>query len=482
MSNHPGWPAAPRRLFSPPRSLRRGCTQRVVKKSGIFARIPIVLLLVLLTACSINQRAEVATYRTLLDQDAPPHHIVPPAPDQPLTLQHALYLANQNDEQLSIRGESYLQSLIARARAANAFLPSVSASASHSLNVNGSTSRNSTSASLGGSIQVFNLRSIRNLEQATALTEVSRLDLLDLQQTVLLGVANNFYQVLEAEESIGVLEHSLALRAEQLRDVQARTRLGIARPLDLAQAQADESSTRVALLQARSNARQARATLAFLLGLPSVDSPLTDHFSPPASPRPAIEFEQDAVDNRLDLAAARQSVEVAAIAVKGAYAQYYPSVNLSTSFLLYSRAGGGNPWNLAASLLQPIFNAGNTHQDVRDALSGLRQSVMQQDRLARQIHEDVTLAYDDLLTSTTKLAELEATVTAAQRAYDLAVAQYRVGNASNLDQLTAQDQLLSAQLQRSNERFNQKLFYLNLLRVTGQFRLNTPTELAASPP
>ncbi|HYE62817.1 MAG TPA: TolC family protein [Phycisphaerales bacterium] len=436
-----------------------------------------VLMLGLLAGCTVNQRAEVDTYRAVLDEHAPRERVEAPSTEQPLTLQHALYLANQNDEQLSIRGEQYLQSLIARARAANVFLPSVSASASHNLNVNGSTARNSTSASVGGSIQVFNLRSIRNLEQARVLSEVSRLDLLDLQQTVLLGVANSFYQVLTAEEQVRVLQNSLALRAEQLRDVEARTRLGIARPLDLAQAQADESSTRVSLMQAQSNARQARTTLAFLLGLDYIDNPLADQFAPPTSPRPAIEFEQDAVDHRLDLAAARRSVEVASIGVKGAYAQYYPSVNLNTSFLLYSSAGSGNPWSLTASLLQPVFDAAQTYQDVRDALSGLRQSVMQQDRLARQIHEDVTLAYEDFITSTSKLRELEISVTAAQRAYDLAVAQYRVGNASNLDQLTAQDQLLSAQLQLSNERFNQKLFYLNLLRVTGRFGLNTPSEL-----
>jgi len=454
-----------------------GCVRLAPNRYRALQCAALASLVAVLPSCAVNQEKEVATYRALLDQDAPAERLSAPATSEPLTLQRALYLANQNDEQLSIRGESYLQSLISRARAAAGFLPSFSASGSHNLSVNGSESRNSTSASVGGSIQIFNLRTIRNYEQATAAAEVSRLDLLDLQQTVLLGVANNFYQVLRAEESVRVLENSLKLRTEQVRDVQARTTLGIARPLDLAQAQADESSTRVALLQAESNARQARTTLAFLLDLDYVDNPLADALTPPSDPRPVIEYEQDAVDNRLDLAAARQSVEVASISVKGAYAQYYPSANLNMSFLLYSTAGGGNPWSLTASLLQPIFNAGLTHQDVRDALSGLRQAVMQQDRLARQIHEDVTLAYEDFITSTTKLQELVISVNAAQRAYDLAVGQYRVGNASNLDQLTAQDQLLSAQLQLANERFNQKVFYLNLLRVTGQFGLSTPAQL-----
>jgi outer membrane protein len=434
------------------------------------------LLLALMAGCRVDQQKEVATYRGLLDADAPAA-VEAPATEEPLTLQHALYLANQNDDQLSIRGEGYLQSLINRARAAAGFLPNVSASASHSVGGEGTRTDNTTSASVGASIQVFNLRTLAGIEQAEASSEQQRLLLLDLQQTVLIGVANSFYSVLTAEENVRVLQNSLALREEQLRDVRARQELGINRPLDLAQAQADVSSTRVSLMQAESNARQARTGLAFLLGLPVVENALLDQFTPPAEIQTAVEFEQAAIDHRLDLAAARQGVEVSSLGVTSAYRQYFPTANLSLSWLLYRTPGGSNPWSATVSLLQPIFNAGLTHLDVRTALSDLRQSALEQERLARVVHEDITLAYEDYVTSTRKLAELEVTVGAAQRAYEQAVAQYRVGNASNLDQLSAQNQLLSAQLQRSQERYNQKLFYLQLLRASGGFGIRTPGEL-----
>jgi outer membrane protein len=450
----PAWPAAPRRLFS------TAC----------------VIGALMFMGCTVDQNKEVATYRAILDEHAPAS-VAPPASEEPLSLQHAFFLANQNDEQLSIRGETYLQSLISRARAAAGFLPSFDASARYSLSGEGSTADDSFSASAGGSITLFNLRTLSSLEQARTAVEQQELVLRDLQQTVLIGVAQSFFEVLRSAESVRVLENSLSLRGEQVRDVQARTDLGIARPLDLAQAQADESSTRVSLLQARSNARQARTTLAFLLGLEYVDNPLADDFTPGADTRTALEFEQAAIDHRLDLAAARTGVQLASQSVTAAYRQYYPTANLNLSFLLYSNPGDGNPWSLGASLLQPIFNAGLTHQDVRDAYSGLRQAVLQQDRLARQVHEDVMLAYEDYTTSTAKLQELEITVEAAQRAYDQAVGQYRVGNATNLDQLLANDQLLQAQLQLINERYNRKLFYLNLLRVTGQLQLTTPSSL-----
>lgn len=451
-------------------SNRPGSVGRAVRRACIAASCAV------LAGCAVDQKKEVATYRAILDEHAPAK-VEAPGDGLALTLQDAFFLANQNDEQLSIRGETYLQSLISRARAAAGFLPSVDVSARYSLSGEGSDTSDSFSTSAGGSVTLFNLRTLSSLEQARTAVEQQELVLRDLQQTVLIGVAQNFFGVLRADESVRVLENSLSLRGEQVRDVRARTQLGIARPLDLAQAEADESSTRVLLMQARSSARQARTTLAFLLGLERVENPLGDDFTPGADTRTVVEFEQQAIDHRLDLEAARTGVRLASQSVTAAYRQYFPTANLNLSFLLYSNPGDGNPWSLGASLLQPIFNAGLTHQDVRDAYSGLRQAVLQQERLARQVHEDVVLAYEDYATSTAKLQELEVTVTAAQRAYDLAVAQYRVGNASNLDQLTANDQLLQAQLQLINERYNRKLFYLNLLRVTGQLQLTTPSSL-----
>ncbi len=442
--------------------------------------IPVVVAMaaLFLPACTVNQQAEVDTYRRELDQGMP-QIVEELRHDEPLTLQRALFLANLNDEQLSIRGEQYLQSLISRARAAAGLLPNVSASAGYNFSGNGSNSGSSRSVGLSGSVTVFNLRTLKNIEVAGASAEQQRLLLLDLQQTVLIGVAANFYQVLVSEDSVRVLENSLLLRGEQVRDIQARTRLGIARPLDLAQAQADESSTRVALLQAESNARNARTTLAFLLGLRQLDQPLADLFEPSLEQPSPDDFEQAAIDNRLDFAAAREGVEVASLVLESAYAQYYPSANLNLSYLLYTRPGGGNPYSIGLSLFEPIFNAGLIHQDVRAAYSQLRQAVLTQDRFARLLHEDIQLAYEDFITSTNKLRELEVGVVAARRANDLAAAQYRVGTATNLDQLSTQNQLLSAQLQLSNEHYNQKVFYLNLLRATGQFRLLTPGQLPA---
>ncbi len=77
--------------------------------------------------------------------------------------------------------------------------------------------------------------------------------------------------------------------------------------------------------------------------------------------------------------------------------------------------------------------------------------------------------------------ELRIAVDSAQQALDVAEGNYAAGTGIYLERLVAQDQLLVAQLQFSNEQYNQKLQYLNLMRIIGELR-KPPTESPATQP
>jgi outer membrane protein len=441
-------------------------------------------LFLLLPSCAIDQNKEIAAYRRVLDADVPAGGAGaagPLAPAEALTLERAILLANQHNEELALRGESYVQSLIDEARAAAAFLPTINADAtysvSHSSGGGGSGTSHSTSIPLRGSISILNLRSFSESYRAAATTEQQRQLLLDLQSTLLLSVAQTFYLVLRAEQSVVVLQNSLTLQTERVRDMQARENLGISRPLDLAQTQADLAATRVSLLTAQNDVANGRSTLAFLIGVPFVDGPLLDQFSPPESVPTPEELEPVAQAHRQDYLATHAAQEAARYGVQSAIREYYPSISFSADYLLYRHPDAGGLWGMSLSALFPIFNAGLIQADVRTAWSRFRQAGLDESLLGRQIHEEVLTSSQNLLTSRSKLAELQTEVAAAQRAYDLSEASYRVGQASNLDRLTAQDRLLNAQLQLTSEQYNNKVFYLDLLRNTGQFGPSTPSTL-----
>jgi hypothetical protein len=83
----------------------------------------------------VNQRAEIAKYREILMADAPPE--VPQLmPGEELTLLRALALANQDNENLMIRGEDFVQAMAEKDRAFGAFLPTISLNPSYTITHN----------------------------------------------------------------------------------------------------------------------------------------------------------------------------------------------------------------------------------------------------------------------------------------------------------------------------------------------------------
>jgi outer membrane protein TolC len=236
------------------------------------------------------------------------------APDDPLTLARALALANQNNEQLGLRGEDYVQALIQKNRAVAGFLPTVSFQPSFTIEQRprgeasfatgpggtgigqggigqggigqggigqGGTGQGGIGGGAGGAINaganiggggfqnvgltaqrieapvVGNLNLFRgggdvaNLRSAEANIERQRLLLLDAQSTILLNVAQVYYQVLRSARSAEVLAGTLRLQEARLRDVEEQFRNGLAIKLSVAQTRAQVNGTRAGLIQPR---------------------------------------------------------------------------------------------------------------------------------------------------------------------------------------------------------------------------------------
>jgi outer membrane protein len=296
--------------------------------------------------------------------------------------------------------------------------------------------------------------------------------MLDAQATLLLDVSAAYYQVLLAERSIDVLTRSLDAQQERVRDAQGKINAGTGKPLDLAQAEAQAASTRVQLVQARGDAANARTLLAFLIGTKEVSGPLRDDYTVPTEAGLVEDLLSQAWTSREDYKAAQALVEASVHNVEAAIGEYYPSVSLNiTGYLFRENFADASKWNTLLQVNLPIFSAGVIEADVRTAWSRLRQAALQQSLIRRQIEQEVRQFYQNYITSSGKLRDLDIQIRAASEAYRQARAGFGAGTAIFLDVLTAQNVLLNSELEAATEAFNEKVIYLNLLRITGQMKL-----------
>src|SRR6185503_9561053 len=131
-----------------------------------------------------------------------------------------------------------------------------------------------------------------------------------------------------------VLKGSLNLQEERVRDFQARRRAGVVRPLDVAQTEAQASSTRVSLIDAKNDVVNGRTTLAFLVGAPVASSPLIDQAAVLSEVPDMAALQHEAMQRRQDLAASRAAVAAAKYDVETAIGRYFPSVTFNVNYFL----------------------------------------------------------------------------------------------------------------------------------------------------
>jgi outer membrane protein len=461
-----------------------------------------------MSGCVVDQAKEVKIYRDVLDSKSKKPE--PLKPGETLTLSRALELANADNEQLASQGETYLQALIAKNRAFASFLPTLSFQPNFTAeDAPGGTepagspgappvSEASAAASSGGFQQHghvltrleapvvgtmnFSFRNVPLYRAAQIAVAQQRQLLLDAQATILLNVAQTYFQAVISTKQVAVLEHSLNLQEARLKNLQGRFKVQLSLALEVSQAEADLSAARVLLDRSVTDVRNGRRTLALLIGAPVVDGPLVDDAVQP-DPLPSMQsFVDTAMAHRQDLLAAQDAVKVAKKEVDAAIAEYYPSVSLNVAAYLYREDyADSSKWNGVLSGNLPLFSGGAIRADVRTAWSRLRQAALFESYLRREIDNGVKTAYDNVTTSAIVITELANEVRASRDAYNQSVQMEKSGLALPLDVLTAQDQLLNSELQYANESFTRTILYLDLVRASGDLDPSTPEHLSWAP-
>ena len=496
----------------------------------------IVVVSVFVAGCAVDQQQEVETYRHVLNANSP--KAADYNGERPLSLIDALALANQNNEQLALSGEDYLQALIDKNRAVAGFLPTISFQPTFTIEQaqnntspasltgtgagtgsgtgtgtgtdtgsGGGTGTgvavNSTSSSLitrgfrrlngesnyafqapvVGSLNLFrggyDLATLRSTEFTG---EQRRQLLLDTQSTVLLNVAQTYYAVLRSEQSVAVLATTLSTQEARLKDVQQQFANGLATRLAVSQTRAQLDATRATLVLARGDVQNGRNTLAFLLGRDRVGGALSDECATPAVAGDETDFEREALRSRPDVLAAAVAVKAARERVNAAVAQYYPSVTLNVQGFLYREYyADASKWSSVLAVNLPIFTAGLIEADVRTAWSRLRQAALSESYTRRQALNEVRTGFQNLQTADARAAALRDEVAAAAEAYGQSQSAFQNNLAINLDVLTSQDQLLQAQLDLAGVQYDRTVYFLDLLRASGRLTVNNVIATAAEP-
>jgi outer membrane protein TolC len=446
--------------------------------------------------CAVDQKREVETYRELtsVGSEAPTIE-----PGGSLSLEDALRLAAHDNERLAIEGENLVQTLADKQLAASSLLPTLDLFGNYlfrenvgngGTDSNGNSSSNSRTTVFDGGLRgqytlMTGMTDFANARSLDATIEQRKWLVLDLREALLLETSRAYYTVAAAEQLVDVIESSMAVQAERLRDIRGRQQVGFARPLDVAQIESQASATAVTLLNAQNALRNARSSLALLTAADVHECELTDGYDPPADPlqlRPEQGLIDLALAYRQDVIAADAAVRASRELVDAAIGRYYPTVTLNIDYFLTRQSvPTDRDWTGLLTINFPLFSAGQIDAEVRRSWSRFRQDLLQLSLTRRQVEADVRITHEDLRSAGLRVAELERQVTAAAEALRQAEASYAAGLGTNLERIAAQDQVLGAQLALARERYSLKVAYLATRRATGTLTAATIRDVPPEP-
>ncbi len=465
---------------------------------------------VLAAPLPVADAAAVAAQRAPLDEGA---SRTPPAPstdaepatsvsiDEPLTLDRALALARTTSETLRSAGEGLFQAHLARIEALAELLPEVSYRQAYFREEDDFPAQDPSSGirfgallveqrtgRFEGRVPLFYLSGYLALAQASSVIDVAAARLHAERLLVDQATTGLFYTALEAGKAIETLEAARSRDLERKREIEARAATGLARRTEVLFVETDLARTSASLADARERLAATRAQLALLVGAAIRGSLLEPVLEAAIEPRMLAaralpDLVEEAHRFRPDLAATRAEIDAAEGVLDVALGDYAPRLDVVGNYFLH-RDGTLEDvdWDVTVDLSAPIFEGLRTTARAREAQSKKRQAELAYQAQARAIASDVAGAYHALRASTAARVSREESVRSADENFRLLEAEYRLGLASNLELVTAQQQLTEAWLAFENERLEeQRLAYALTFLLGGLDRHAEPAKRAIQP-
>ena len=302
---------------------------------------------------------------------------------------------------------------------------------------------------------------------------IAQMSLREQRRLLAASVANALVAVITSERLAELNRVGLRGSLERLALTRRRAELGVANALDVLRLEQDVNAARATIVSGDENLRQARESLGLALGDPEA------YGVPPSLSLDAFARESAqactrvlAVEDRSDVAVARERVEQARRGHRDVELQFYPTVDLRSSYSatlqpFFAIFGGrdGIPqrtvdttvalhsWTIAGVLSWNIFDGGVRYAQLRDTQIqvGQAEARLEQARRNASIEVKRTLRGVEVAIQSQKVAEQARAL--AQETERLARVSFDLGRGTSLELVDAARQLRQAEVQLALREF-----------------------------
>ena len=330
------------------------------------------------------------------------------------------------------------------------------------------------SASIGASWQADIFGSLRNAKRkAQAALEQSEAYRQAVQTQLVATIANSYYTLLMLDEQLNISTRTMKTWDESIRTLEALKRAGKTNEAAVLQAKANKLSVEANILTLEKEILAVENSLCALLGLvpmPITRGTLTEQQLPQTL---SAGVPAELLSRRPDVRQAELALAQTFYSVNSARASFYPNISLSGT--LGWTTGNGNIvldpgsliTNLIASVTQPIFGRGINRARLQTAQAQHEQAAYRFRQSLLDAGVEVNNALTMWQTAQKRLELGKKQIVNLQAAVWNTQLLMKHGNADYLEVLTAQKNLLQAELTEASDRFDEIKSVINLYQALG---------------
>lgn len=293
------------------------------------------------------------------------------------------------------------------------------------------------------------------------------------EASVLQQVIQAYADVLRDEEGVRIREVNLAALSDQLKETDARAKVGDLTRTDVAQAQGYVAQARLDLANAKAQLEVSRANYAAVVGQrPGMLEPLPTLPNAPSDINQALATGEQ---GNPSLRAAQYAEQAARLRTAEARNQRLPNVSLRAQ---YGYTGPAQtfpprpdiyPRDVAASVTvtQPLFAGGVIDSQIRQQIERQASARMQAESARRTMVQQVSQAWSAYLAAHENVSNAEAGVQANSVAYEGMQKERQADLRSTLEVFYVEQSLRQAELSRAVARHDAYVSQANLLDTMG---------------
>jgi outer membrane protein len=312
------------------------------------------------------------------------------------------------------------------------------------------------------------------VEAADATVRAGRETLRATEATILQQVVQSYQDVLRDQQIVALRQQSVDVLTRQLSETQARFEVGLITRTDVARAEAQLAQSRAQLSLARSALQNSRANYAATIGrtpenletppvLPGLPNSIDDALTAAEQLNPNL---RRAIINE----------EASRARVAQIKAQRGPTVSVQTSYGYTTDVTQfGSPFarniNASANVSIPIFTGGVLSSQIRAALEQNTSDRILIEQQRRTVIQTLSVAWSQMLGAHASILSNREQVRSATVAFEGSQEQFRVGLATTLDVLLAQEQLRLAQLALVQSQRDEYVAQSQVLAAAGRLEL-----------